>query len=133
MKIFANRKIRFLCTGIVSCILGFVLISAILASLNVENAAYYIILCGVCMGALILLLCYGYFWEQQKTMENAISQISEYMAGNKNVSIECNDEGELYRLFHEVNSLVTILNANAENEKMQRNFFVIQYQIYHTS
>ena len=122
MKIFANRKIRFLCTGIVSCILGFVLISAILTSLNVENAAYYIILCGVCMGALILLLCYGYFWEQQKTMENAISQISEYMAGNKNVSIECNDEGELYRLFHEVNSLVTILNANAENEKNAKKF-----------
>ena len=30
--------------------------------------------------------------------------------------ISCDDEGELNRLFHEVNSLVTILNAHAENE-----------------
>ena len=39
-------------------------------------------------------------------MESAIAQITEYISGNKDVTIECNDEGELYRLFHEVNSLV---------------------------
>lgn len=122
MKILANRKIQFLFVGILSCILGFVLISAVLVILNVKDAAYYIIICGVCMGAAMLLLCYGYFKEQHKIMENAISQIIEYIAGNKNVSIECNDEGELYRLFHEVNSLVTILNAHAENEKSAKKF-----------
>lgn len=36
--------------------------------------------------------------------------------------IECNDEGELYRLFHEVNSLVSILNAHAENEEKSKQF-----------
>ena len=55
-------------------------------------------------------------------MENAISQITEYISGNKEVTIECNDEGELYRLFHEVNSLVAILNAHAENEKSAKKF-----------
>jgi hypothetical protein len=74
------------------------------------------------MGIAILLLCYGYFREQQKVMENAISQITEYISGNKDVTIECNDEGELYRLFHEVNSLVAILNAHAENEKKAKRF-----------
>ena len=44
-------------------------------------------------------------------MKDAISQIQEYIAGNRNARIACDDEGELYRLFHEVNSLVTILNA----------------------
>lgn len=74
------------------------------------------------MVVVILFLCYGYFREQYKIMETAISQIREYIAGNKNVSIECNDEGELYRLFHEVNSLVAILNAHAENEKNAKKF-----------
>ncbi len=74
------------------------------------------------MGAAILLLCYGYFREQNKIMENAILQITEYISGNKDISIECNDEGELYRLFHEVNSLVAILNAHAEKEKSAKNF-----------
>lgn len=122
IKIFANRKIKILFVGILSCILGFVLISAVLASLNAKNVAVYIIVCGLCMGAAIMLICYGYFREQHKIMENAISQITEYIAGNKDVSIECNDEGELYRLFHEVNSLVAILNAHAENEKSSKKF-----------
>ena len=58
----------------------------------------------------------------KESMENAISQITEYISGNKDVTIECNDEGELYRLFHEVNSLVAILNAHAENEKSAKKF-----------
>nr|WP_330370173.1 HAMP domain-containing sensor histidine kinase [Enterocloster bolteae] len=55
-------------------------------------------------------------------MENAISQIKESISGNKDVTIECNDEGELYRLFHEVNSLVSILNAHAINETNSKKF-----------
>ena len=74
------------------------------------------------MTAVIMMLCCLYFKEQHKIMENAKTQIVEYISGNKNVSIECNDEGELYRLFHEVNSLVTILNAHAENEKNAKKF-----------
>lgn len=74
------------------------------------------------MSAAILALLFGYFREQHQIMENAISQITEYISGNKDVTIECNDEGELYRLFHEVNSLVAILNAHAENEKSAKKF-----------
>lgn len=122
MKIFVNPKIKSLFIGILSCILVFILISTSLVSLHIRNAAHYIILLGVCMGSVILLLCYGYFREQHKIMENAITQITEYLSGNKDVTIECNDEGELYRLFHEVNSLVAILNAHAENEKSAKKF-----------
>jgi len=75
MKILANRKIKFLFCSILSCILVFVLISTVLVNLDVRNTVYYIIFCSVCMGAAILLFCYGYFKEQHKIMENAISQI----------------------------------------------------------
>lgn len=122
MKLLINRKIRFLFVGILSGIMVFILISATLVIFPIRNAAYYIIICGVCMGVVIMLLCYGYFKEQHKIMEAAISQITEYRSGSKNISIECNDEGELYRLFHEVNSLAAILNAHAENEKNAKKF-----------
>ena len=66
--------------------------------------------------------CNWYFRDQSKTMNEAIEQIREYIAGNRNARIECDDEGDLYRLFHEVNSLVTILNAHAENEGRAKTF-----------
>ncbi len=122
MRILANRKIKWLFGGILLCILAFTLIVASLTGFKVRNAAVYIMLCFWLMSAAILMLCYGYFREQHKIMENAISQITEYISGNKDVTIECNDEGELYRLFHEVNSLVAILNAHAENEKNAKRF-----------
>lgn len=122
MKLFVNRKIKFLFVSILWCILVFTLISALLAVFEVGNASYFIIFCSLCMGAAILILCYRYFREQHTIMENAISQIKEYIDGNKDVTIECNDEGELYRLFHEVNSLVSILNAHAVNEKSSKKF-----------
>lgn len=122
MKLLANRKIKSLFVGILSCIMVFILVSAALVIFEIRNAVYYIIICGVCMGIVVLLLCYGYFKEQHKIMEFAITQITEYISGSKDVTIECNDEGELYRLFHEVNSLVAILNAHAENEKSAKKF-----------
>ena len=122
MKLLANRKIKSLFVGILFCILAFIFISAALVIFDMKNAACCIIICSICMGIVILLLCYRYFKEQHKIMENAVSQITEYLSGNKDVTIECNDEGELYRLFHEVNSLVAILNAHAEQEKNAKKF-----------
>ncbi len=122
MRILTNRKIKLLFDSILLCILAFTLIAALLVGFEVTNAAIYTMICFLFMSAVILTLCYGYFKEQHKIMESAISQITEYISGNKDVTIECNDEGELYRLFHEVNSLVAILNAHAENEKNAKRF-----------
>ena len=122
MKIFVNRKIKRLFSGILLCVLFFTFISVLLMGFEVRNAAVYTIVCFLLMSAAILVICYGYFREQHKIMEHAIIQITEYISGNKEVTIECNDEGELYRLFHEVNSLVAILNAHAENEKNAKKF-----------
>ena len=122
MKILVNRKIKWLFGGILLCVLFFTLIAALLMVFEVRNAAVYTIACFLLMSAAILALLFGYFRQQHKIMENAILQIKEYISGNKEVTIECNDEGELYRLFHEVNSLVAILNAHAENEKSAKKF-----------
>lgn len=122
MKIFANRKIKSLFYSILLCILVFSLISVLFVCFEVKNSAIYIMIFFWCMSILILTLCYRYFTEQHKIMEHAIAQITEYISGDKKATIECNDEGELYRLFHEVNALVSILNAHAENEKSAKRF-----------
>lgn len=55
-------------------------------------------------------------------MENAVSQINAYLDGDVNARIECDNEGELYRLFHSVNSLAAVLNAHAANELREKEF-----------
>lgn len=122
MKVLVNRKIKRLFGSILLCILFFTLTAALLMGVEVRNAAVYAIVCFLLMGTAILALLSGYFMEQHKIMEDAISQITEYISGNRDVTMECNDEGELYRLFHEVNSLVAILDAHAEKEKRAKIF-----------
>lgn len=122
MRILANRKIKSLFCKILICILVFTLLSVAFLFWEPGNAALYILICSLGMGFLILLACCSYFMEQNKIMENAVEQIIEYISGNRTARIECDDEGELYRLFHEVNSLVAILNAQAENEGKSKQF-----------
>ena len=88
MKIFVNRKIKWLFGGILLCVLFFTLIAALLMVFEVRNAAVYTIACFLLMSAAILALLFGYFREQHKIMENAILQIKEYISGNKDVTIE---------------------------------------------
>lgn len=122
MKILANHKIKSLFDSIVLCVLVFTLIAALLMHPAADHTAVYTIICLWLMGIAILILCYGYFKWEHEIMENAVSQITEYISGNTDVMIECNDEGELYKLFHEINSLAAILNVHVENEKNSKNF-----------
>ena len=48
---------------------------------------------------------YSYFKKQNQVMEQAVSQLQAYLDGDHNARIECDEEGELYRLFHTVNSM----------------------------
>ncbi len=122
MKILVNSKIKKLFCLVVLLIVAFTLISTAFIGLKFENSALCILVCSLCMSISILAIGYRYFKEQNAIMENAVTQIKGYISGNQNARIECDDEGELYRLFHEVNSLVSILNAHAENEGKAKKF-----------
>lgn len=122
MKILVNKKIKSLFCWIIVLIAGFSLLFAILIAFGIKNAAIYILGGSLLMGILIVLLFYRYFKEQNRIMENAITQIKTYISGNQDARIECDDEGELYRLFHEVNTLVTILNAHVEKKENAKQF-----------
>lgn len=122
MKILANKKIKELFGKITVCTVIFTLAAVLLTSFEAESVTLVIILCMVGMGAVILIFGYGYFKEQNEVMETAVSQIKEYISGNHEARIDCDEEGEVYRLFHEVNSLVTILNAHVEQERRSKQF-----------
>ena len=122
MKIFVNRKIKTLFCSVLLAIAVFSLISAACAGLGLKNAALCVLLSSAGMGLLVFTAMYLYFREQSKIMESAILQIRDYISGDRDARIECDDEGELYRLFQEVNSLVSILNAHAENEGRSKKF-----------
>lgn len=122
MKILTNKKIKSLFCRILMCIAAFVVIAVVLMNFAAQKAAIYIFLCSLCMFAAILAFCYGYFNEQHMIIETAVAQITDYISGDQDARIQCDEEGELYRLFHEVNSLVSILNAHAENELRAKEF-----------
>lgn len=122
MKILVNRKIKRLFLYVLLSVVAFTAASVLIICLGLKNAALYVAIVAVLMTLIIFAVLYWYFRDQSKTMNDAIAQIREYIAGNRNARIECDDEGDLYRLFHEVNSLVTILNAHAENEGRAKTF-----------
>lgn len=122
MRILANKEIKLLFYKILICVFLFSFISIVLIFRKVENSNFYVFICSLCMFVLILIICYRYFMLQDKIIENAVQQVMECVSGNPSVHIECNEEGELYRLFHEVNLLASILNTRTEDELKTKEF-----------
>lgn len=49
-------------------------------------------------------------------MEEAALQITAYLEGETDARIPCDSDGELYRLFHAINTLASVLGAHADKE-----------------
>ena len=118
-KLLTNPKIKALFLHILFCTLSFETGMIVLLSLRSAPAAYLLCL-PVLMGAVTAFFCYRFFREQEQIIEDAAEKVREYISGNREARIECSEEGEWYRLFHEVNALAAILNAKAENEGRAR-------------
>ncbi len=122
MKILINKNIKTLFETILMCVLAFCFVSITFLHITKEHAAVCILITALIMAAAILAVCYHYFVKQDKLLESAAAQITDYISGNRTARIPCNEEGELYRLFHEINSLAVILGAHAENEAKSKTF-----------
>lgn len=122
MKIFANKEIKklFLAVSVIWAV-SLMLTQGFLW-LRYQRFSLFLVLVSVLAGASILAVCCSYFRKQNQVMEQAVSQINAYLDGNRNARIECDYEGELYRLFHSVNSLAAVLNAHADNELREKEF-----------
>jgi signal transduction histidine kinase len=122
MKLLADQKIRRLAGILAGLLAGFAALSAAMLGLRVPGAALYILLAGLCAGAAALAAVVRFLKVQSLLMDDAALQIQKFVAGDSGARIPCDEEGDLYRLFHEINSLACVLNAHAENEMSTKLF-----------
>lgn len=122
MKIFANKDIKnfFLSISVIWTV--FLLLAEGFVWLLYQKFSLCLLLLSLLAAGAMWVVCFNYFSRQNKVMEQAVAQINAYLAGNVNARIECDNEGELYRLFHSVNSLAAVLNAHADNELREKEF-----------
>ena len=122
MKIFANKEIKKLFLAVSVIWVASLLLTQGFLWLCYQRFSLFLLLVFVLSGGAILAVGCSYFKKQNQVLEQAVSQINAYLDGNHNARIECDDEGELYRLFHTVNSLAAVLNAHADNELREKEF-----------
>ena len=122
MKIFANKEIKKLFLAVSVIWVASLLLTQGFLWLCYQRFSLFLLLVFVLSGGAILAVGCSYFKKQNQVMEQAVSQINAYLDGDHNARIDCDDEGELYRLFHTVNSLAAVLNAHADNELREKEF-----------
>lgn len=120
MNMLADRRVKQLFCMILLLTVIFSLIAALCIGLGLGVWSVPVACMG--MGLCTLAVLYRYFQGQHRILQTAIRQIGAYLAGDRTARIESNEEGELYRLFHEVNTLAAVLNAHAENESQAKRF-----------
>ena len=123
MKIFANKEIKKLFLALSGIWAASFLLTQGFLWLCYQRFSLFLLLVFVLAGGAVLAACYSYFKKQNQVMEQAVSHIHAYLDGDRNARIACDEEGELYRLFHSVNSLAAVLNAHADNELREKEFF----------
>ena len=122
MKIFANKEIKKLFLAVSVIWVASLLLTQGFLWLCYQRFSLFLLLVFVLSGGAILAVGCSYFKKQNQVMEQAVSQINAYLDGDHNARIECDEEGELYRLFHTVNSMAAVLNAHADNELREKEF-----------
>lgn len=122
MRIFVNKDIKdfFLAMSVIWA--AFLLLAEGFMWLLYQKFSLCLFLLSLLAACAMWVVCFCYFSRQNKIMEQAVSKINAYLAGDVNARIECDNEGELYRLFHSVNSLAAVLNAHADNELREKEF-----------
>lgn len=122
MKVFVDKDIRRLFAAIAVVMILFLLLSELIVRLLYKNFSLSILLLFLFMSCVVFIICFRFFSKQNKIMEDAVSVISAFLDGNESARIACDEEGEMYRLFHSVNTLATVLNAHAQKEKHAKEF-----------
>ena len=116
MSVLVDREIRRLFVRMLALCGGFALLSAGLNAGYGVRAALCALGVSSCMGALMMASMYGFFRRRYEVVERAIAQIEAMTAGRGGGYIDCDDEGQINRLFQAVNSLFAVLQAHAQNE-----------------
>ena len=133
MNIFTNKDIKKLFIRLSCAIALFIVLTQLSFCITYGSLNIILLLLSLLLTAVVFGGCYLYFYKQQQIIDNAISQIRLFVSGDADARIESGSEGSLYKLFHEVNTLATTLNAHAVREQNTKVFSKIPYRIFPTS
>ncbi len=122
MRILVNKEIRHFLLMVVSVMAAFVMLSQGILLLTVQKISLPLLVLSLAVSCCITAAFIWYFDRQDRTIEAAVSQIDAFLSGDTDARIDCNQEGELYRLFHAVNTLSAVLSAHAVNENREKEF-----------
>ena len=122
MNILANRDNKRLFAEIALSVCAVSILECFLIGFLNLDIYISVVISGALIIALITFSVLRYIQKQSRIIEEASDSIRSYLSGNRNSRIECSEEGDIYILFHEINSLAAILDAQAEKEKESRIF-----------
>ena len=122
MRILADRRVKRLFLAIAAVMAALLAASQLLIWLSYGEVFVPLLVLSLLAAGALFALCFGFFAAQQRDMESAVETIHAFLDGKRDERIACDEEGEMNRLFHAVNTLATVLSAHAENEEKARAF-----------
>lgn len=120
MRPLLEHKVFFL--RLLLCLTVFPALAAILVSLSPQNPLPIFLASSFCVDGAVLGLCWRYLKMRDKALEDAALQVENYILDQRKGGIECQEEGIMCHLFHQVNSLVAIADAHTDSERRAREF-----------
>lgn len=122
MKLLADKDIKLFFLGIVCVMTAFLLLAELAVWIQFGAFSLPVFALSLLASGGVLGICLWYFRKRNNVLEQAAAQIRSFLDGNTDARIDCDEEGELYHLFHCVNTLAAVLNAHAANENREKEF-----------
>ena len=122
MRMLTNAAIKRLFLEISLCLASIVVLSQLAVRLLPDWAPLCLLVLSLLTAGGILASCIRYFLQQERTIEEAQAQISALLAGDSAARISCDEDGELFKLFHRVNTMAAVMAAHANKETQAKEF-----------
>ncbi len=122
MKIFLEQENKKIVIGTTCIFIVFDVLLGLLHCIKYGGVSIGILGLSFAMEIIAILSYICYMRSQNRKIEYAINQIEAYLDGNHDVRLDSDYEGNLNRLFHQINMLATILDAHAQKELREKEF-----------
>lgn len=122
MRILSDRDIRKLFIRV--CIGILLLMLAVELYIRMEYGVFSVpvLLMVMLFGVLVLASGVKYFRFLDRRLENAAECVRKFLDGERDSRLDCDEDGELNRLFHEINTMASVLDAQNEREARNNEF-----------
>ena len=122
MRMLTNAAIKRLFLEISLCLASIVVLSQLAVRLLPDWAPLCLLVLSLLTAGGILASCIRYFLQQERTLEEAQAQINALLSGDRTARISCDEDGELFKLFHSVNTMAAVMAAHANKETQAKEF-----------